>query len=366
MIRGWLTGGAADLQDAGERAERSLARPATTRAWERCPDRADLSAGALARPSGYRDRFDTPAPAAIIGAGRVVVRSTRAAPAADWPRRTPTRPLETAESRPDAPCVLAGRAPPPDRARKTAGRHGPTPADCDLPVHQRHQRHAQGSPAARPASRPRAAGAPSRTPADPGRPRRPRPSAVPRQRRGGGVVATRAWRGPAWYWTASSSRCGSLGDDQGTRDDRDERRSRDHHHLGHGVGRRPGGRMRRLVRLASAPLALLALRRFEQAFGVPVVETYGMTEAGQHDDRQPQETGRASRLGWPARAQRSGSFSGPLTGRSGMRGARPSPSAGCRSEAPRHPRSTRRAGAADANGPDAGPDTGDLGLLPLR
>ncbi len=35
----------------------------------------------------------------------------------------------------------------------------------------------------------------------------------------------------------------------------------------------------RFVRSASAPLPPSALRRFEQAFGVPVVETYGMTEA---------------------------------------------------------------------------------------
>jgi len=35
----------------------------------------------------------------------------------------------------------------------------------------------------------------------------------------------------------------------------------------------------RFVRSASAPLPLAALRRFEQAVGVPVIETYGMTEA---------------------------------------------------------------------------------------
>ena len=35
----------------------------------------------------------------------------------------------------------------------------------------------------------------------------------------------------------------------------------------------------RFVRSASAPLAPSALLRFEQAFGIPVVETYGMTEA---------------------------------------------------------------------------------------
>jgi acyl-CoA synthetase (AMP-forming)/AMP-acid ligase II len=35
----------------------------------------------------------------------------------------------------------------------------------------------------------------------------------------------------------------------------------------------------RFIRSASAPLAPSALRRFEETFGVPVVETYGMTEA---------------------------------------------------------------------------------------
>ena len=35
----------------------------------------------------------------------------------------------------------------------------------------------------------------------------------------------------------------------------------------------------RFVRSASAPLPLAALERFEKALGVPVIETYGMTEA---------------------------------------------------------------------------------------
>jgi acyl-CoA synthetase (AMP-forming)/AMP-acid ligase II len=41
---------------------------------------------------------------------------------------------------------------------------------------------------------------------------------------------------------------------------------------------RPPGHVR-FVRSASAPLPPSALRRFEDAFGIPVVETYGMTEA---------------------------------------------------------------------------------------
>ena len=40
----------------------------------------------------------------------------------------------------------------------------------------------------------------------------------------------------------------------------------------------PPGRVR-FIRSASAPLAPSALRRFEETFGIPVVETYGMTEA---------------------------------------------------------------------------------------
>ena len=35
----------------------------------------------------------------------------------------------------------------------------------------------------------------------------------------------------------------------------------------------------RFVRSASAPLPLAALERFEEGFGIPIVETYGMTEA---------------------------------------------------------------------------------------
>jgi oxalate---CoA ligase len=41
---------------------------------------------------------------------------------------------------------------------------------------------------------------------------------------------------------------------------------------------RPSGRVR-FVRSASAPLSPAVLRRFERAFGIPVIETYGMTEA---------------------------------------------------------------------------------------
>ncbi len=45
-----------------------------------------------------------------------------------------------------------------------------------------------------------------------------------------------------------------------------------------GPSARPSARVR-FVRSASAPLPPSVLRRFEEAFGIPVVETYGMTEA---------------------------------------------------------------------------------------
>jgi acyl-CoA synthetase (AMP-forming)/AMP-acid ligase II len=44
-------------------------------------------------------------------------------------------------------------------------------------------------------------------------------------------------------------------------------------------GRQPRPRHVRFVRSASAPLPVPVLNRFEEAFGIPVVETYGMTEA---------------------------------------------------------------------------------------
>ena len=43
------------------------------------------------------------------------------------------------------------------------------------------------------------------------------------------------------------------------------------------------------------------LRRFERAFGIPVVETYGMTEAASMITANPLHGPRTARLGWPAR-----------------------------------------------------------------
>jgi acyl-CoA synthetase (AMP-forming)/AMP-acid ligase II len=60
--------------------------------------------------------------------------------------------------------------------------------------------------------------------------------------------------------------------------------------LGRSVPLRPGetvpGELR-FARSASAPLPLATLRRFEEATGVPVVETYGMTEASSQITANP-------------------------------------------------------------------------------
>ena len=57
----------------------------------------------------------------------------------------------------------------------------------------------------------------------------------------------------------------------------------------------------RFVRSASAPLPPSALRRFEEAFGIPVVETYGMTEAASMITANPLDGPRkAGSAGLPA------------------------------------------------------------------
>ncbi len=66
---------------------------------------------------------------------------------------------------------------------------------------------------------------------------------------------------------------------------------------------RPGGRVR-FIRSASAPLAPSALERFEWAFGIPVVETYGMTEAASMITANPLDGPRkAGSVGLPAGAE---------------------------------------------------------------
>ena len=60
----------------------------------------------------------------------------------------------------------------------------------------------------------------------------------------------------------------------------------------------------RFVRSASAPLPPSALRRFEGAFGIPVIETYGMTEAASMITANPLDGPRkAGSAGRPAAAQ---------------------------------------------------------------
>ena len=70
-----------------------------------------------------------------------------------------------------------------------------------------------------------------------------------------------------------------------------------------GGAERPGGRVR-FIRSASAPLAPSALQRFEQAFGIPVVETYGMTEAASMITANPLDGPRKpGSVGLPAGAE---------------------------------------------------------------
>jgi acyl-CoA synthetase (AMP-forming)/AMP-acid ligase II len=65
-------------------------------------------------------------------------------------------------------------------------------------------------------------------------------------------------------------------------------------------GTRGPGRVR-FVRSASAPLPPSALRRFEEAFGIPVIETYGMTEAASMITANPLDGPRkAGSAGLPA------------------------------------------------------------------
>jgi acyl-CoA synthetase (AMP-forming)/AMP-acid ligase II len=66
---------------------------------------------------------------------------------------------------------------------------------------------------------------------------------------------------------------------------------------------RVSGRIR-FVRSASAPLPPVTLRRFEDAFGIPVVETYGMTEAASMITANPVDGPRkAGSAGRPAGTQ---------------------------------------------------------------
>jgi acyl-CoA synthetase (AMP-forming)/AMP-acid ligase II len=73
----------------------------------------------------------------------------------------------------------------------------------------------------------------------------------------------------------------------------------------------------RFVRSASAPLAPATLRRFEEAFGIPVVETYGMTEAASMITANP--------LAGPRKAGSAGLPAGPEVRVAERRGSRSVP-----------------------------------------
>ena len=116
----------------------------------------------------------------------------------------------------------------------------------------------------------------------------------------------------------------------------------------------------RFVRSASAPLPPGTLRRFEDAFGIPVVETYGMTEAASMITANPVDGPRkAGSVGLPAGtevrvAERAGSAYVPCragtVGRVQIRGRGVI-------------REYARGGPADAVDPEGWLDTGDLGHL---
>ena len=174
LIKQWIDsaaahrGGAAYLQAAGGAGQLTFADlQHAIRAWERCLDRADLPPGArvavrLADPVEYACAL-----VAIIGAGRVVVPLDPAAPAAALAMALDVARPEAIVAHalsglPPGLSVLpppgpgeedrpagTGPTPPAGTGPTPAGWHGPDAAGWrDFPVHQRHQRHAQGGPAA--------------------------------------------------------------------------------------------------------------------------------------------------------------------------------------------------------------------------
>ena len=124
------------------------------------------------------------------------------------------------------------------------------------------------------------------------------------------------------------------------------------------LGTRPPGRVR-FIRSASAPLPPSALRRFEEAFGIPVIETYGMTEAASMITANPLDGPRKAGLGRPAGHRGPGGGAGRLrylpcractVGRVQIRGRGVI-------------REYAEGAPAGAIGPEGWLDTGDLGHL---
>jgi acyl-CoA synthetase (AMP-forming)/AMP-acid ligase II len=113
---------------------------------------------------------------------------------------------------------------------------------------------------------------------------------------------------------------------------------------------RVSGRVR-FVRSASAPLPPSTLRRFEDAFGIPVVETYGMTEAASMITANPVDGPRkAGSVGRPAGTEVRVAGRAGAVGRVQIRGR------GVIAE-------YAQGGPAGAIDPEGWLDTGDLGHL---
>jgi acyl-CoA synthetase (AMP-forming)/AMP-acid ligase II len=107
----------------------------------------------------------------------------------------------------------------------------------------------------------------------------------------------------------------------------------------------------RFVRSASAPLPPSVLRRFEQAFGIPVIETYGMTEAASMITANPLDgPHKAGSAGRPAGAEVRVTGPAGAVGRVQIRG-------------PGVIRRYAKGGPDGAIDADGWLDTGDLGYL---
>jgi acyl-CoA synthetase (AMP-forming)/AMP-acid ligase II len=373
LIRQWIDsaaahwGGAAYLQDAGGAGQLTFVDlQHATRAWERCLDRADLPPGArvavrLADPVEYACAL-----VAIIGAGRVVVPLDPAAPAAALATVLDVARPEAivAHGSSGLPAGLPVLPPPgPDEEDRPAGT-GPTPPTGGIFL---CTSGTSGTPkgvvlrdsqlshvAACVAIRHRL------TPADRGY------CCLPLFHVNAEVVGLLA--------TLAARACLVL----------DRKFSRRGFWamieeqeitwinavpaiitiLAMEPAAGPAAHCVRFVRSASAPLAPSALRRFEQAFGIPVIETYGMTEAASMITANPLTGPRKpGSAGLPAGAEVR--IVQRVAGRPGERYARcPAFTVGrVQIKGPGVITEYAAGGAADAIGPDGWLDTGDLGHL---